>query len=413
MAQLQKLIRDKKIDYKNSRKIFDEIIKKNPTKLEYKRSYAEQIKREFEEIEIGNSILVELEQDYLKLIDTNPHDWNTYMTLGYMCGGLKDYEKSLKYFEKARDILSEDITNDNLTLAFFKISSLKEKLNDFKGAIECFDTTINTYEYLISLQENKKNIKILSDYTLKLSDEYKRRGHIKRRIKNKGFIKDYKKAFELNPAHAYWMSVIGEFYFEKKDYDNYQKYLDLWIDTDDFFELRIRKKNHPKMLSITLKSYILKLFEIGKEKKSLNLCKELIQKEITDHELPNIFSLLNEFYLIKKSKTEIQYSKWVKSKRFRLKKLKKKLDEFIETNPDFELSSRIKYEPSEWKKPNYWELLKKRRKSREVEEKLIMNALDELENDIFLASELFETKPYKLINVQLKHNRKHLRMFEK
>ena len=59
------------------------------------------------------------------------------------------------------------------------------------------------------------------------------------------------------------------------------------------------------------------------------------------------------------------------------------------------------------------ELLRKMRKSREVEEQSIIKALDELENDIFLVSELFETTPYEIIKVQIKHNRKHLNMLKK
>jgi len=165
------------------------------------------------------------------------------------------------------------------------------------------------------------------------------------------------------------------------------------------------------MLYNTLKLYILKLFEIGKEEKSLKLCKELINKEISDYELPNIYALLNEFYLIKKSKTEKQYEKWVKSKQFRLKKLKKRLDIFIQNNSEFELSSRIKYEPYSWKKTDL-ELLRKRRKSREIEEKSILNALKELENDIFLVSELFETTPFQIIKIHMNSNKNHLKLLK-
>lgn len=187
--------------------------------------------------------------------------------------------------------------------------------------------------------------------------------------------------------------------------------MDLWIDTNDYFESRRRKKNHPRMLSIILKSYILKLFEIGKEEKSLNLCKDLIQTRNSDYELPNIFSLLNEYYLIKKSKTEKQYDKWLKSKQFRFKNLKKKLNGFIRTNPEFELSSGIKHEPYSWRNPDL-KLLRKRGKSREIENQSIIKALDELENDIFLVSELFETTPYQMIKVQINSNKNHLKLLK-
>ena len=187
--------------------------------------------------------------------------------------------------------------------------------------------------------------------------------------------------------------------------------MDLWIDTNDYFESRRRKKNHPRMLSIILKSYILKLFEIGKEEKSLNLCIDLIHKRNSDYELPNIFSLLNEYYLIKKSKTEKQYDKWLKSKQFRFKNLKKKLNGFIRTNPEFELSSRIKHEPYSWRNPDL-KLLRKRGESREIENQSIIKALDELENDIFLVSELFETTPYQMIKVQINSNKNHLKLLK-
>jgi hypothetical protein len=186
--------------------------------------------------------------------------------------------------------------------------------------------------------------------------------------------------------------------------------MDLWVDTNDYFELRIRKKNHPRMLSITLKSYILKLFEIGKEEKSLNLCKDLIQKENSDYEIPNIFSLLNEYYLIKKFKTEKQYEKWIKSKKFKFKNLKKKLDEFIQSNPDYDLKSKIKYAPYSWRNPDL-EVLRNRKKSREFEDKSIIKAIDELENDIFLVSELFETSSYEIIKIQINSNKNHLKLF--
>lgn len=143
----------------------------------------------------------------------------------------------------------------------------------------------------------------------------------------------------------------------------------------------------------------------------MKLCRELINKENDDYELPNIFSLLNEFHLIKKSKTEKQHEKWVKSKQFRLKKLKKRLDNFIQTNSEFELSSRIKYEPYSWKNPDLV-LLRKRRKSREVEEQSIINALIELENDVFLVSELFETSSYKVIQIFINSNKNHLKLLE-
>ena len=81
-------------------------------------------------------------------------------------------------------------------------------------------------------------------------------------------------------------------------------------------------------------------------------------------------------------------------------------------NPEFELNSRIKHEPYSWRNPDL-EKIRKRKKSKEIEDKLVINAIKELENDIFLVSELFETTPYKIINVQLKHDRKHLKMFEK
>ena len=132
-------------------------------------------------------------------------------------------------------------------------------------------------------------------------------------------------------------------------------------------------------------------------------------EENHDYELPNIFSLLNEFYLIKKSKTEKQHEKWVKSKQFRLKKLKKRLDNFIQTNSEFELSSRIKYEPYSWKNPDM-EQIRRRVKSKKNEEKSILNSLIELENDVFLVSKLFETTSYRVIIILIYSNKNHLKL---
>ena len=91
--------------------------------------------------------------------------------------------------------------------------------------------------------------------------------------------------------------------------------------------------------------------------------------------------------------------------------LKKKLNEFIRTNPEFELSSRIKYEPYSWRNPDL-KLLRKRGESMEIENQSIIKALDELENDIFLVSVLFETTPYQIIKVQINSNKNHLKLLK-
>ena len=48
----------------------------------------------------------------------------------------------------------------------------------------------------------------------------------------------------------------------------------------------------------------------------------------------------------------------------------------------------------------------------EIENQSIIKALDELENDIFLVSVLFETTPYQIIKVQINSNKNHLKLLK-
>ena len=401
-------------DYDSLKSNFDKLKKEFPNDFYLDEIYSRKLEK-FDRKEESDSVKKEIVERYLDRIKKEPGNYSLRYDLSiFYQHTLKEYDKSLKIYRflidnkyKIDDVSDRDLLHFKLYLCYENLGEYEKSINTLNSSIEELNNQLESLKKSTLFSSNSDiSIKKINEL---IGENYKRIGHLYSKLEDKRLIENYLKAIELNPSLTYWYISIGGWYFQNQDFENYEKYMDLWISTDDFFEYR--KKNKPRMLGVTLKSYILKLFEIGKEEKSLKLCRELINKENDDYELTNIFSLLNEFYLIKKSKTEKQHEKWVKSKQFRLKKLKKRLDNFIQTNSEFELSSRIKYEPYSWKNPDL-ELLRKRRKSREVEEQSIINALIELENDVFLVSELFETSSYKVIQIFINSNKNHLKLLK-
>ena len=400
-------------DYNSLKSSFDKLKKEFPNDFYIDEIYSRKLEK-FDKIEESEKVKREIVKKYLNRIKKEPEEYSLRYDLSiFYQHTLKEYDKSIEIYRflidekyKIDDISERDLLYFKLYLCHENQKEHKESINTLKSSIEELNNHLESLKKSTLFSSNT-NVSIQKINEL-IGENYKRIGHLYRDEK---LVDNYLQAIKFNPNLTFWYTSIGKWYLQNEDYENYIKYMDLWIDTNDYFELRRRKKNHPKMLSIILKSYILKLFEIGKEEKSLNLCKDLIHKKNSDYELPNIFSLLNEYYLIKKSKTEKQYDKWLKSKKFRFKNLKKKLNGFIRTNPEFELSSRIKNEPYSWRNPDL-QLLRKRGKSREIENQSIIKALDELENDIFLVSELFETTPYQVIKVQINSNKNHLKLLK-
>ena len=398
-------------DYNSLKSSFDKLKKEFPNDFYIDEIYSRKLEK-FDKIEESEKVKREIVKKYLNRIKKEPEEYSLRYDLSiFYQHTLKEYDKSIEIY---RFLIDEKYKIDDISerdLLYFKLYLCHENQKEHKESINTLKSSI---EELNNHLESLKNSTLFSSNTdvstqkinELIGENYKRIGHLYRDEK---LVDNYLQAIKFNPNLTFWYTSIGKWYLQNEDYENYIKYMDLWIDTNDYFELRRRKKNHPKMLSIILKSYILKLFEIGKEEKSLNLCKDLIQKENSDYEIPNIFSLLNEYYLIKKFKTEKQYEKWIKSKKFKFKNLKKKLDEFIQSNPDYELKSKIKYAPYSWRNPDL-EVLRNRKKSREIEEKSIIKAIDELENDIFLVSELFETSSYEIIKIQINSNKNHLKL---
>ena len=402
-------------DYNSLKSNFDKLKKKFPNDLHVDEIYSRKLEK-FYKIEESNKIKKKVVEKYLDKIEKEPKDYNLRYDLSiFYQHTLKEDDKSIEIYRflienkyKIDDVSDRDLLHFKLHLCYDNKDKNEESINTLKSSIEELN---NHLESLKNSTLFSSNTDVSTQKINELIGEnYKRIGHIYRKLKDERLVDNYLKGIKFNPSLTYWYTSIGKWYLQNEDYENYIKHMDLWVDTNDYFELRIRKKNHPRMLSITLKSYILKLFEIGKEEKSLNLCKDLIQKENSDYEIPNIFSLLNEYYLIKKFKTEKQYEKWIKSKKFKFKNLKKKLDEFIQSNPDYELKSKIKYAPYSWRNPDL-EVLRNMKKSREFEDKSIIKAIDELENDIFLVSELFETSSYEIIKIQINSNKNHLKLF--
>lgn len=403
-------------DYDTLKSNFNKLKEEFPSDFYLEEIYSRRLEG-FGKVEESDKVKKEIVERYLDRIKKDPEDFSLRYDLAIF------YQHTIKEYHKPKEIYRFLIENkykiDNVSdrdLLHFKLHLCYENLGEHEKSINILNTSIEELNNQLEILKNSTLFSSNSDVSIKkinelIGENYKRIGHLYRKLKDKRLVKSYLKAIELNPSLTVWYVSIGDWYFQNQDYDNYQKYMDLWIDTDEYFELRVRKKNKPRMLSITLKKYILKLFQIGFESKSLNLCREFIQKAESDYELPNIYSVLNEFDLIKKSKTDKQFIKWVKTKQFRLKKLKKKLDYFIQNNPEFELSSRIKYEPYSWKNPDI-KRTRKRVKSKQIEEKSILNALKELENDIFLVSELFETEPYHIIKIQMNSNKNHLKLLK-
>ena len=403
-------------DYDSLKSNFNKLKEEFPNDFDLDEIYSRKLEK-FDKIEESDKIKKEIVGRYLDRIKKEPQDYSLRYDLSiFYQHTLKEYDKSIEIYKflidekyKVDDFPDRDLLHIKLCQCYENKEEYEKSINILKSSIEELNNHLESLKKS-TLFKSKSDVNF-KDINKLVGENLGRIGNLYSKQKDERLVENYLKAIELNTSLTYLYKSIGRWYYQNKDFDEYEKYMDLWIDTNDYFDFRIRKKNHPRMLSFTLKSYIVELFEIGKEEKSLNLCKELIQKEITDYELPNIFSLLNEFYLIKKSKTEKQYHKWIKSKQFRFKNLKKKLDNFIQTNPEFELSSRIKYEPNSWKNPDL-ELLRKRRKSREVEEQSIINALVELENDVFLVSELFETSSYKVIQILINLNKNHLKLLK-
>ena len=403
-------------NYDSLKSNFNKLKEEFPNDFYLDEIYSRKLEK-FDKNEESDKIKKEIVERYLDRIKKEPENYSLRYDLSiFYQHTLKEYDKSIKIYRflidskyKIDDVSDRDLLHFKLHLCYDNKDKHVESINIFKSSIEELNNHLQSLKNS-TLFSNNSDVSIQKINEL-IGENYKRIGHIYGKLKDKRLVDNYLKAIKYNPHLTFWYISIGGYYLKNQDLNNYEKYMDLWVDTCDYYNFRIRKKNNPKMLSHFLKSYILKLFEIGKEEKSLNLCLDLIQEKTGDYELPNIFSLLNEFYLIKKSKTEKQYEKWVKSKQFRFKNLKKRLDNFIQTNSQFELSSRIKHEPYSWKNPDF-ELLKKRRKSLEVEEKSILNALKELENDIFLVSELFETTPYQIIKIHMNSNKNHLKLIK-
>jgi len=403
-------------DYDSLKSNYNILKEEFPSDFHLDEIYSRKLE-DFGKIEESDKVKKEIVERYIERINKEPEDYSLRYDLSiFYQHTLKEYQKSIKIYRflienkyKIDDVSNRDLLHIKLYLCYENLGEYEHSINTLNSSIEELNNQLESLKNSTLFSSNSDvSIKKINEL---IGENYKRIGHQYRKLNDEKLVTYYLKAIEYSTEHSYWYTSISDWYFQNQDYDNYQKYMDLWIDTDEYFEFRVRKKNKPRMLSITLKKYILQLFQIGFEVKSLNLCRELIQKTESDYELPNIFSILNEFDLIKKSKTEKQYIKWVKSKQLRFKNLKKKLHDYLENNPEFELSSRIKYEPFSWKNPDI-ERTRKRVKSKKIEEKSILNALKELENDIFLVSELFETTPYQIFKIQMNSDKNHLKLLK-
>lgn len=403
-------------DYDSLKSNFEKLKKDYPDDTSIDRIYFNKLEK-FDKKEESEKIKDEIINRLIHRIEKEPQNFNLRYKLSILYQHtFKEYEKSIEIY---KFLIENNYKIDDVSdraLLYFKLHYCYENLKEYEKSINTLESSIDELNNHLESIKNSTLFSSSKDFNIQkinelMGENYKNIGHIYSKLKDERLVENYLKAIKLNPSLTYWYLAVGGWYYQKNDFENYQKYMDLWVETKEYFINNYNKKNKPIMLNNQLKSYILRLFEIGDEEKSLNLCKNLIHNDVSDYELPNIFSLLTEYYLIKKSKTEKQYSKWVKSKQSRFKKLKKKLNNYIKTHPDFELMSRIKYVPYSWRKIDM-EQTRKRAKSKQVEEKSIINALHELENDIFLVSQLFETSPYIIIKIMIHSNKDHLKLFQ-
>ena len=402
-------------NYDSLKSNFDKLKKKFPNYFHMDEIYSRKLEK-FDKIEESHKIKKKIVKKYLERIKKEPENYDLRYDLSiFYQHTLKEYDKSIEIYGFLIDEKYKIGNVSDRNLLYYKLYQCYESLKDYDKSINILESSIEQLNIQLESLQNSTLFSKNSDVSIRkinelIGENYKSIGHIYSELKDKRLIDNYLKAIKYDPHLTFWYISIGGYYLQNEDLNNYEKYMDLWVESKNYYDLGY-KRNKIKLIIIFLKSYIFKLFEIGKEEKSLSICKNLLNEENDDFELPNIYAFLNEYHLIRKTRTEKQFEKWMKSKRFRFKNLKKKLDEFIHNNPDFELKSKIKYEPYSWRNPDL-DVLRKRRKSMEIEKKSIINALVELENDIFLVSELFESTPYEIIKILINSNKNHLKLLK-
>ena len=55
-------------------------------------------------------------------------------------------------------------------------------------------------------------------------------------LKDARLVENYLKAIKLKPSLIFHYVTVGKWYLQNEDYENYIKYMDLWVDADDYMK---------------------------------------------------------------------------------------------------------------------------------------------------------------------------------
>jgi len=155
--------------------------------------------------------------------------------------------------------------------AYNGLGTIKNDLNDYQGAITCYNKAIELDSHSTSAYNNRGNAKReLKDYESAIKDynkaielnpnythTYNNRGILKYRLKDyEGSIEDYNKTIELDPTYSLAYNSRGNSKFYLKEYDGAIKDYDEAIDINPDFALAWGNKSiahyHQKQYDIAL-----------------------------------------------------------------------------------------------------------------------------------------------------------------
>ena len=385
--------------FKSLENTFISFLKKEKDNIQFYIDYSKRLKY-FNQEDLQKKINKKIEKKYLKLIKNNTYDFHLQKKLSYFYEWIsREYTKAIEVY---RDLL-KNVDKDN----YDEIPGLYSRLSNCYKRLEDYDKAISVKKQHIKflkkndIKESNSKHKDGSSTLIRIGEQYRYLGHIYYKLNDKRLIKYYKEAFYYDSENIQWFSSIAKYYLKKEDLKNYEKYMDLFLSSDDkdlMYSGKFKERFH-----YSIKSYILKLYRSGKHKKSLEICKNIINKKHNDFQIIYIYLLLNEQKLIKENLTKKKFDKWTQSKEKKFKALKKKLDEFIKSKPSFILNVVTPYTGHD-----YFSNLIDDNKSRQIQKRLIKNALNKLDNDIFLVADLFKTSPRSIIIEYININKPYL-----
>jgi hypothetical protein len=365
--------------------------------------------RYFQKDDLQKQINTKIEKKYLKLIDNKSYDFKLHCNLSIFYEWIfKDYKKAIEVYKGLlKNVNKKDF--DEIVGFYTRLANCYKRIEDFDKAISVKKQHI---EFLKKndIKESNSQYKDGNNANSKLGEQYRFMGHLFYELNDERLVKFYKTAFKYESSNIIWYSNVAAFYFKNNDFNNYQKYMDLLIDSDISnlysprkFDARGKILDY-KVFRPSVKSYILELYRLGEIAKSIKICESFMVLDHDDIILSNIYLLLVEYGYIKKKLTKSKFDKLVKSKQKRFKVLKKKLNEFIKSKPSFKLNIVTPYTGND-----YFRNLIVDNRSRSIQRKLIKNALIKLDNDIFLVADLFQTSLLSIMNEYININKAYLK----